>query len=106
MIQRYKRYASMIQRFWEGYEDKSWSPYTDSRALRVLRGLHHALGRHYPSRDGSWCFGYDYICGGCGMNVGLWSPEKCQSTGDWINKLPEAQRQSAMASVAGGRSHR
>ena len=60
------------------------------------------LGLHRPGHDGSWSFGYDYVCGSCCMPVGRWSDEKRLSVTAAINKLPEEQRQRAAARSAGG----
>lgn len=90
-------------KFMEGYDWKPWTPYSAPTSLRILRGLHNALHLHYPSRDGSWCFGYDYICGGCGMNVGPWPEQKRQQAADFINRLPPEKQQSAAEHISGGR---
>src|SRR3990167_10667347 len=89
----------ILQRYREGYNWKPYTPYNVSVWQIRWQGIHNALGLHYPSRDGSWCFGYNYVCGGCGMNVSPWSREKLHQVTETINKLPEEKRQNAAAST-------
>lgn len=95
----------MFRKFLAGYNWRPWTPYSAPKILRVWRGIHNALHMHHRSRDGAWCYGYDYICGGCGMNVGKWSEKKIKITTDAINKLPPEKQQSAAANTAGGRTY-
>lgn len=86
----------LIKLFKEGYNWKPYTPYSAPESLKILRGIHNVLGIHYRNRDGSWCFGYDFVCG-CGMYVGLQSEKKRQAAADAINKLPSEMQQEAAA---------
>jgi len=75
------------QRFLEGYNWKPWDPYQTTIDQRIRRGLHHALGLHQRSHNGSWSFGYDYVCA-CGMGVGEWPKEKREKVAKQIDNNP------------------
>ena len=89
--------------FMEGYRWYSCKPWNPPRWTKLRQGLCHATGSHYPNRGGSWCFGYDYVCGGCGMYVGKKSDEWCRKTADAITDLPADQQHQAASFYSGGR---
>jgi hypothetical protein len=79
--------TNVVQRFQEGYDWKPWDPYVTTEEARVRRGIHHAFGLHHRSRNGSWSFGYDYVCV-CGMGIGEWSEEKREKVAKQIYDNP------------------
>ena len=88
---------SIISRYRYGYNWKPYTPYNVYPSQKRLQGICHALGLHYPARDGSWVFGAS-ICGRCGMYFNEWPEEQRKAAADTINKLPPDQQQDAAAS--------
>lgn len=74
----------------------------ESRALRARR-FACASVNHYPRRyDGSWCFGFGYVCKRCYMYADPVPQRQREAMVDEINKLPADQQQQAMARLSGG----
>lgn len=90
------------KKFWYGFFWEPCTPYNIGFANKLKQAVCHALDRHTPSRRGSWCFGYDFVCHNCGMYVGPWKKEECQTAADQINKLPLEQQHTAIVKVSGG----
>jgi len=67
-------------------------PYGDgpeSLALRAKRFACAAVNHHPRRYDGSWCFGYSYVCGRCRMYADPWSEQKTAAIVDSIGSNPD-----------------
>ena len=55
------------------------------------------LGLHAPSRDGSWIYGYDFVCRYCLQGIGRWPDQKLREITDKINAIDDPMQQNHAA---------
>ena len=72
-------------------------PYGDgeSVALRVRRVACAAMQHHPRHYDGSWCWGYGYVCGRCYMYADPWSPQEADARALVLNTTTPDQSRVA-----------
>ena len=68
---------------------RPWSKEVDTPFWNAKRVLCDLIGHHPRVYDGSWCFGYNYVCSKCASWVDPWPQSKCESEADYLNKNPD-----------------
>ena len=64
----------------------------ESVALRVKRMICAAVHHHPRSHNGSWCFGYGYVCSRCYMFADPWPPDKLKARIEQVQKMESEGR--------------
>ena len=76
-----------------------WTSSPPTLMLRITR-FWCSLLNHYPrSYDGSWAWGYGYVCSRCGMYSDPWSAKKMAALAKQAGDTPD---QELLAKLSGG----
>jgi hypothetical protein len=80
-------------------------PYTPDTPMLRIKRLACCAVNHMPRLyDGSWCFGYNYVCSRCSMYVGPWSHKRMDRAATALGHNPD--QMDVAAACGGGPSRR
>ena len=75
-------------------------PHVDGDLVLLAKRLVCSAVNHHPrSYDGSWCWGYGYVCGRCFMYADPWSRDEAKQRARAVGADPS---QEDVARIAGG----